>query len=107
MYQSRRPEHCDHRSAYFTDLVSRTERGYQARCPQCGASGPVRLSPEAARRALVDLGDAARLEESEHATESREGDPETLASASMEKGQGVETPLRQEQRPWWRRWFGA
>jgi len=38
---------------------------------------------------------------------AREGDPETLVSATTEAGQGVETPLRQEHRPWWRRWFGA
>ena len=56
MYQSRAQERCHHPSAYFTNLVTRTERGYRARCPQCGASGPVRLSVEEARRALVALG---------------------------------------------------
>jgi len=60
MNQSRAQERCDHRSAYFTNLVTRTERGYRARCPQCGASGPVRLSTEAARRALADSGREAR-----------------------------------------------
>ncbi len=60
MYRSRPPERCDHRSAYFTDLVTRTERGYRARCPQYGASGPVRPSMEAARQALEDLGRQAR-----------------------------------------------
>ncbi len=56
MYQSRAQERCYHPSAYFTNLVTRTERGYRARCPQCGASGPVRQSQEAARRALADSG---------------------------------------------------
>jgi 3-oxoacyl-[acyl-carrier-protein] synthase III len=60
MYQSRTPERCDHRSAYFTNLVARTERGYRARYPQCGTSGPVQLSTEAARRALVDSGREAQ-----------------------------------------------
>jgi len=60
VYRSLPPERCDHRSAYFTDLLTRTERGYLARCPQCGASGPVRPSMEAARRALEDLGRQAQ-----------------------------------------------
>jgi hypothetical protein len=60
MYQSRPPERCDHRGAYFTNLVTRTERGYRARCPQCGASGPVRPSTKAARRALVTSGREAQ-----------------------------------------------
>lgn len=50
---------------------------------------------------------AGRLAELETAPAPREGDPETLASANTEEGQGVEVPLRQEHRPWWRRWFGA
>jgi hypothetical protein len=59
-YQRRPSERCNHGSAYFTNLVTRTERGYLARCPQCGASGPVRPSMEAARRALADLEREAR-----------------------------------------------
>jgi hypothetical protein len=38
--------------------------------------------------------------------EPREEDPETVSAASTEEGEGVETPLRQEHRPWWRRLFG-
>jgi hypothetical protein len=38
--------------------------------------------------------------------EPREGDPETVASANTEEGEGIETPLREEYRPWWRRIFG-
>jgi hypothetical protein len=35
-----------------------------------------------------------------------EEDPETVSAASTEEGEGVETPLRQEHRSWWRRLFG-
>jgi hypothetical protein len=37
----------------------------------------------------------------------REEDPETVSAASTEEGEGVETPLREEHRSWWRRLFGA
>ena len=52
------PESCEHPSAFFTPLVSRTESGYLARCPQCRTEGPVRESALAARRALETLGRA-------------------------------------------------
>ena len=71
-----------------------------------------RIRREQAEKERDEL--AARLTELESAPEVREGDPETLASASIEEGQGVEAPLRQEQRPWrerskgvWRRLFGG
>jgi len=56
VYEQRLPELCNHPSAYSTPLVSRTERGYRARCPQCGTTGPVRESVVAARRALMKMG---------------------------------------------------
>jgi len=37
--------------------------------------------------------------------EEKEG-PETVSAASTEEGEGVETPLRQEHRSFWRRLFG-
>ncbi len=33
-----------------------TERGYRLRCAVCGKAGPVRKTPEAARKALLVLG---------------------------------------------------
>ena len=61
VYKTRRSELCTHPSAYSTTLVTRTERGYRARCPQCGASGPVVESVVAARRALMRLGHEVRF----------------------------------------------
>ena len=60
VYKQRSPELCTHPSAYSTTLVSRTERGYRARCAQCGASGLVVESVVAARRALMRLGSEAQ-----------------------------------------------
>ena len=67
--------------------------------------GAERVRREQAERERDEL--ATRLAELEQAPEPLEGDPETVTSASTEEGQGVETPLRQEHRPWWRRWFGS
>jgi len=67
--------------------------------------GAERVRREQAEKDRDEL--ASRRAELEPAPEVREGDPETLASANTEEGQGVEAPLRQEHRPWWRRWFGA
>jgi hypothetical protein len=49
---------------------------------------------------------AARLAALEPMSEPRGEDPETVSAASTEEGEGVERPLRQDARPWWRRWFG-
>jgi DNA-binding transcriptional MerR regulator len=67
--------------------------------------GAERTRREQAEKERDEL--ATRLAELEGPPEPREGDPETVVSASTEEGEGVETPLRQEHRPWWRRWFGA
>ena len=60
VYEKRPPELCTHPSAYSTTLVSRTQRGYRARCPQCGTTGLVRESVVAARRALMKMGSDAQ-----------------------------------------------
>jgi len=66
------------------------------------------LEEELQRKDAILLSLTHRIPELEEASpEPREGDPETVASANTEEGQGVEAPLRQEHRPWWRRWFGA
>ena len=67
--------------------------------------GAERIRREQAEKERDEL--ASRLAELEGPPEPREGDPKTVVSASTEEGEGVETPLRQEHRPWWRRWFGA
>ena len=56
VYEHRLPEQCEHPGAFGTPLVTRTERGYRARCPLCGMTGPVLESLAEARRALADIG---------------------------------------------------
>ncbi len=66
--------------------------------------GAERVRREQAERERDEL--AARLAKLEPAPEPPEGDPETVAAASAAEGEGVETPLRQEDRPsFWRRLF--
>ncbi len=67
--------------------------------------GAERVRREQAEREREEL--AAQLAELEAAPEPRQEAPETLSSASTEEGEGVETPLPQEPRSWWRRLFGA
>ena len=67
--------------------------------------GAERVRREQAEREREEL--AAQLAELEAAPEPRQEDPEMLSSASTEEGEGVETPLPQEPRSWWRRLFGA
>ncbi len=38
--------------------------------------------------------------------EVKEFDPGTISAVSTREGEGVETPLRQDYHPWWRRLFG-
>ena len=87
--------------------------------------GAERVRREQAERERDEL--AARLAELEASPEPREADvsasevrgkgddvppdprevedPETVSAASTDEGEGVETPLRQEHRSWWRRLF--
>jgi uncharacterized Zn finger protein len=54
----RRPEAdqgCDHRGPTVRVVDEETGR-YAARCPACGTAGPVRSTPEAARKALLVMG---------------------------------------------------
>lgn len=44
---------CEHRSLA---TVEPTKGGYRLRCAVCGKAGPVRKTPEAARKALLVLG---------------------------------------------------
>ena len=70
--------------------------------------GAERVRREQAERERDEV--AARLAELGAAPEPPkpcEEEPETLSSASTEEGEGVETPLPQEPRSWWRRLFGA
>jgi hypothetical protein len=55
------PPRCDHSGP---TMVERTEGGYAMRCMTCRRVGPVRRTPEAARKALLVLGarDGWRLE---------------------------------------------
>jgi hypothetical protein len=48
-----RPHRCDHSGP---TEVERTEGGYTMRCITCRKVGPVRKTPEAARKALLVLG---------------------------------------------------
>jgi hypothetical protein len=47
------PDLCDHRGP---TTVERTEWAYRVRCTTCGKAGPVRITPEAAHKALLVLG---------------------------------------------------
>lgn len=66
--------------------------------------GAERARREQAERERDEL--AARLAELKSAPEPQEEEPETITIASTEEGEGVETPLKEETRPWWRKWFG-
>ena len=83
------------RTAEAVEMRIRLELSEQAHSSVEEEARRLREENERLRQELEDL------------REAQEGDPETLASANTEEGQGVETPLRQEHRPWWRRWFGA
>ena len=48
-----RSDRCEHRSLA---TVEPTKGGYRLRCAVCGKAGPVRKTPEAARKALLVLG---------------------------------------------------
>jgi hypothetical protein len=48
-----RSDRCEHRSLAS---VEPTKGGYRLRCAVCGKAGPVRKTPEAARKALLVLG---------------------------------------------------
>ena len=48
-----RPHRCDHSGP---TVIERTEGGYTMRCITCRKVGPVRKTPEAARKALLVLG---------------------------------------------------
>jgi hypothetical protein len=50
---SARPDRCEHLSLAGVEL---SEGGYRLRCAVCGKAGPVRKTPEAARKALLVLG---------------------------------------------------
>ncbi len=61
---------------------------------------------ESRRKDHIIMSLTQRIPELEAAPEPREGAPETVAAAGTQEGQGVETPLRQEESPsWWRRLF--
>jgi hypothetical protein len=47
------PNRCDHKGPAF---VERVEGGYTMQCIICRKVGPVRKTPEAARKALLVLG---------------------------------------------------
>jgi hypothetical protein len=47
------PDQCDHKGPA---MVERVEGGYTMRCIICRKVGPVRTTPEAARKALLVLG---------------------------------------------------
>src|SRR5215208_2105174 len=107
---------------YVDDVDGSTDRARQSTDQAASASNYVSkdellaeirarvrfLEEELQRKDAILLSLTHRIPELEEASpEPREGDPETVASANTEEGQGVEAPLRQEHRPWWRRWFGA
>jgi len=85
----------EERTAEAVEMRIRLELSEQAHSSVEEEARRLREENERLRQELEDL------------REAQEGDPETLASANTEEGQGVEAPLRQEHRPWWRRWFGA
>lgn len=74
--------------------------------------GSADLRKKKKKKAATDLGRKVCISliptlDNAGVTEVKEFDPGTVSAVSTREGEGVEAPLSQEHRPWWRRMFGV